>query len=75
MAFKHEGKGYAPFKPDESGTELRPWWMCDDELLIEDENKYLTLKKINELSRDEFMRYQKEGRIPESYDVKDWVTK
>lgn len=74
--FKHEPNGYVPILSDE-GSKKRPWWLEDDEVLIYfyDNNRNLDLKtkKIKELSKNEFINFQKEGLIPKEYKLEDWI--
>ena len=76
--FKHESDDYIPLL-DNGKIYIRPDWMPDDELFVDVVNplnkndimqKYV---KINTLSKEEFIKYQKEGRIPADYKIEDWI--
>lgn len=78
--FKHESENYIPIVNCDDGTLIRPDWVPIDEVLIyvenpfsKDNKKISKLIKINSLSGDEFIKYQKEGRIPKDYKIKDWI--
>lgn len=64
--FKHEPDGYVPILPSE-GSEKRPWWLNEDEVLIyfydDDGNLDFKTKKIKDLTKEEFKKYKDEGRI------------
>lgn len=71
--FKHESDNYIPLLSSE-GTRERPWWVNDDELILYvNNNTDFITKKINTLSKEEFIKYQKEGRIPKSYKLEEWI--
>lgn len=76
--FKHESDDYIPLL-DNGKIYIRPDWMPYDELFVDVVNplnkndimqKYV---KINTLSKEEFIKYQKEGRIPVDYKIEDWI--
>lgn len=76
--FKHEPDGYIPLL-NNGKIEIRPDYTPDDELLVDfvnplnDNDTMQKFVKINSLSKDEFIKYQKEGRIPEDYKIEDWL--
>lgn len=52
------------------GPVARPFWIEDDELLLYDP---LRVVKIASLSRENFLRYQKDKLIPSDYKIEDWI--
>lgn len=76
--FKHEPDGYIPLL-DSGEIEIRPDCMPDDDLLVDfvnplNENDIMQkFVKINTLSKEEFIKYQKEGRIPKDYKLEEWI--
>lgn len=77
--FKHEPDGYIPIVNSLTEDELRPNWLPDDEVLLFFDNplnknkKILKGVKIDTLTKEEFIKYQKEGRIPKEYKIEDWI--
>ncbi|MDQ0508357.1 hypothetical protein QO008_000812 [Peptoniphilus ivorii] len=77
--FQHEADGYAPIVPSDASHLIRPDYVPYDELLINkpnplNKNDIITkFVKINTLTKEEFIEYQKEGRIPEAYRLEDWI--
>lgn len=76
--FKHEPDGYVPLQHN-GKLYIRPPDLPKDELLIDLKNslnetsimqKYV---KINTLRKEEFIKYQKEGRIPKDYKLEEWI--
>ena len=77
--FKHESDGYIPLM-DSGEIHIRPKWVPKDELLIDYKNPLSKeheirqkFVKINSLSKEEFVKYQKDGRIPKNYKIEDWI--
>ena len=77
--FQHEADGYAPIVPSDISHLIRPDDVPYDELLVNipnplNKNDVITkYVKINTLTKEEFIEYQKEGRIPEAYRLEDWI--
>lgn len=79
--FKHEPDGYIPLLDTDNGELIRPDWVKDDEVLLyfpnplgkKKKSKLKQCIKINTLSKEEFIKYQKEGRIPADYKIEDWI--
>ncbi len=77
--FKHEPDGYIPIVNSLTEDELRPKWIPDDEVLLFFDNPLNKNKKIpkgvkiDTLTKEEFIKYQKEGRIPKEYKIEDWI--
>lgn len=77
--FKHEPDGYVPILNSITEEDILPNWVKDDEVLLFFDNpfnkdaKIPKTIKINELTKEEFVKYQKEGRIPKDYNIKDWL--
>ena len=76
--FKHESDDYIPLL-DNGKIEIRPNYVPGDELLVDfvnplNENDIMQkFIKINTLSKEEFIKYQKAGRIPADYKVEEWI--
>lgn len=76
--FKHESDDYIPLL-DSGEIEIRPDYVPDDELLVDfvnplNENDIMQkFVKINSLTKEEFIKYQKEGRIPADYKIEEWI--
>lgn len=76
--FKHEPDGYIPLK-DGGEIHIRPSWVPDDEVLIDVVNPlnknhvFQKFVKIKDLSEEEFIKYQNEGRIPKNYKIEEWI--
>lgn len=76
--FKHEPDGYIPLL-DNGEIEIRPDFMPYDELFVDvvnplNKNDIMQkFVKINTLSKEEFIKYQKEGRIPADYKIEEWI--
>lgn len=74
--FRHEPQGYVPFRPAES-LKNRPFWVKSDELIrfdLEVKSIFDKIVKIETLTKEEFLFFQKNKAIPESYKVDDWIT-
>ena len=77
--FKHESDEYIPIVNSLTEDELRPKWLPDDEVLLFFDNPLNKNKKIPKgvkigtLTKEEFIKYQKEGRIPKKYKIEDWI--
>lgn len=77
--FKHEPDGYIPIVNSITEDELRPDWLPDDEVLLFFDNPFNKNKKIpkgikiNTLKKEEFIKYQNEGRIPKNYKIEEWI--
>lgn len=61
--FKHESQDPFATMTMGVGTKLRPWWLDDEDVLMHDENGRLVVKKIKELTEEEYKKCKKEGRI------------
>ena len=76
--FKHESDDYIPLL-DSGEIEIRPDYMPYDELFVDfvnplNKNDIMQkFVKINTLSKEEFIKYQKEGRIPADYKIEEWI--
>lgn len=77
--FKHEPDGYIPLLDTDNGELIRPYWIKDDEVLLyfpnllgtEKKSKIKKCIKINTLTKEELIKYQKEGRIPIDYKLEE----
>lgn len=76
--FKHEPDDYISLL-DNGEIEIRPDYMPYDELIVDfinplNKNDIMQkFVKINTLSKAEFIKYQKEGRIPADYKIEEWI--
>lgn len=76
--FKHESDDYIPLL-DNGKIEIRPSYVPDDELLVDfvnplnKDNIMQKFVKINSLTKEEFIKYQKAGRIPADYKIEEWI--
>lgn len=76
--FKHESDDYIPLL-DNGKIEIRPSYVPDDELLVDfvnplNKNDIMQkFVKINSLTKEEFIKYQKAGRIPADYKIEEWI--
>lgn len=76
--FKHEPDDYIPLL-DNGEIEIRPDYMPYDELFVDfinslNKNDIMQkFVKINTLSKEEFIKHQKEGRIPADYKIEEWI--
>lgn len=77
--FKHESEGYIPILNSITEEDIRPNWVKGDEVLVFFNNpfnknaKIPKTIKINTLTKEEFIKYQEEGRIPKDYKIEDWI--
>ncbi|MEJ8786564.1 hypothetical protein WKT05_08935 [Peptoniphilus sp. HCN-40583] len=76
--FKHESDDYIPLL-DNGKIYIRPDWMSYDELFVDfvnplNKNDIMQkFVKINSLTKEEFIKYQKAGRIPADYKIEEWI--
>ena len=76
--FKHESDDYIPLL-DNGKIEIRPSYVPYDELLVDcvnpltKDNIMQKFVKINSLTKEEFIKYQKAGRIPADYKIEEWI--
>lgn len=76
--FKHESDDYIPLL-DNGKIKIRPSYVPDDELLVDfvnplnKDNIMQKFVKINSLTKEEFIKYQKAGRIPADYKIEEWI--